>query len=144
MCHDVAMGRRRRILIAIAVVLVLLSGVVYRCTPLWPGPGLPAGATPLHIETAAAHLVPNFACPAALLQPARISTAGDDLVLVDVESGQTIRVVWTSGYVAWRLDGRAELHARDGRLVGREGEVLSGLGGGSADDGRVWICEILG
>ena len=138
------MGRRRRILIAAAVVLVLLTGVVYRCTPLWPGPGLPAGATPLRIATAAAHLVPNLGCPASLLQPARIATSGDDLVLVNVDSGQVIRVVWPSGYVAWRLDGRAELHARDGRLVGREGDVLEWLGGGSGDDGRVWICEILG
>lgn len=138
------MGRRRRILIAAAVVVVLLTGAVYRCTPLWPGPGLPAGATPLHIETAAPHLVPNLGCPAALLQPAWIATAGDDLVLVNVDSGQTIRVVWPSGYAAWRLDGRAELHARDGRLVGREGDVIEGLGGSSGDDGRFWICEILG
>ena len=138
------MGRRRRILVAIAVVLVLLTGAVYRCTPLWPGPALPAGATSLHIATAAPHLVPNLGCPAALLQPAWIATAGDDLVLVNVDSGETIRVVWPSGYVAWRLDGRAELHARDGGLVGREGDIVQGLGGGSGDDGRFYICEILG
>jgi hypothetical protein len=138
------MRRRRRVLIGLGIVVVLFAGATYRFSPLWSGPSLPAGATRLHIDTGSPHLVPAFGCPAALLSPSRIATTGDNLVLVTVESGGTVRVVWPSGYAAWRLDGRAELVARDGRLVGREGDILTGLGGGSADDGSFWVCEIGG
>jgi len=131
-------------LVSVGIVVLLIGAAVFRLSPLWPGPALPTGATRLHIVTASPHLVPTLGCPAALLVPARIATSGDDLILVGVDSGETIRVVWPAGYAAWRLDGRAELLARDGRLVGREGDTLDGLGGGAGDDGTAYLCEIGG
>lgn len=119
------------------VVLVLL---VLRFSPIGPGPGLPSGATPLNIVTAAPHLIPSMGCPAALLAPARVATAGDDLVMITVETGEPVRVVWPSGWAAWRIDGRAELVGRHGEIVAREGDVLDSLGGGMVSDDAFGVC----
>jgi hypothetical protein len=109
-----------------------------------PGPELPAGAVRLHIATEPPHLLPTFACELALLVPARIATVNDDLVLVTVATGETVQVVWPSGWVAWRVGGRAELVGRDGSVVGRDGDVLTDLGGGIGVDGLFHVCIIGG
>ena len=50
-------SRRRKVLLAIsAVCLVLVGGVALWVLPLFVGPALPAGATRLHITTAAPNL----------------------------------------------------------------------------------------
>lgn len=135
--------RRHPRLFSTLVLGVLASGAaVFRLTPLWPGPGLPTGATRLHIETTPAHLVPTFACQTALLAPARIVTVGDELVLISSFDAKPVKVVWPSGWAAWRLDGRAELVDRDGAIVGREGETLEGLGGGVGVDDAFHVCVI--
>lgn len=94
--------------------------------------------------TAPAHLLPTMACQVALLAPARVAVAGDSLVLVPENGGDQIAVVWPTGWVAWRLGGRAELVSRDGTVVGREGGVISGLGGGVGTDDAFHVCEIGG
>ncbi len=134
--------RHVRLLAILAGTVLLVAAATFRLSPLWPGPGLPPGATRLHIETAPPHLVPTLACNTALLAPARVASAGDALVLVSPATNETIAVVWPSGWAAWRLDGRAELVTRDGAIVGREGDTIGGFGGGVGDDDAFHVCII--
>ena len=123
--------RHRRIIVGLAVVLLLLVVGLFRLSPMWPGPTLPQGATPLALATEPAHLMPAMGCPLALLAPARVAVAGDELVLVPESGGEPIKVVWPSGWVAWRLAGRAELVSHDGTVIGREGESSRATAGAS-------------
>ena len=119
------MRRRKPLAIAtLSVVTFLLVAAAARFTPLWPGPALPAGATPMHIETASPHLMPIFDCPAGILPPVRVATFYDDLILTAVGTDDPVPVVWPSGWAAWRLDGKAELVSREGTVVAREGDVV--------------------
>ena len=132
-------SRRRKALIAIAAVGVLVLGAVgLRVLPLFTGPALPAGATRLHITTESPNL--SFACTTALLAPFRVATSGDELILVTIASGDTVRVVWPSGFAAWRVGGRSVLADPWGSVIGRDGDVLDSLGGGSGVDDAFHIC----
>ncbi len=136
--------RHLRAVAGIGVVLLPVAVGLARLSPIWPGPSLPAEATALALATEPAHLLPTMGCPTALLAPARIGVAGDSLVLVPEAGGGPIKVVWPTGWAAWRLDGRAELVSHDGTVVGREGEVVSGFGGGLGTDDAFHVCEIGG
>ena len=128
-------SRHRRIVVGLLVVLLLVAGCLARLSPMWPGPHMPPGATGLVLATEPAHLFPTMGCPTAELLPARIAVVGDALVLVPQTGGDPLNVVWPAGWAAWRLGGRAELVSRDGTVVGREGDLVSGFGGGvGADD----------
>jgi hypothetical protein len=121
--------------------LLIIAALILRLSPLWPGPGLPAGATRLQIQTAPPHLVPTMGCRLALLSPARVATDGDHLILVSPTTGEPAGpVVWPSGWSAWRRDDRAELVTRDGEVVAREGELTPGFAGGVDDDGAFHVC----
>lgn len=131
---------RRLLVIAVLGVLVL-AAALFRLTPLWPGPSLPTGATRLHLATASAHLVPNLGCPTALLGAVRVATEDDDLIVISITTGETVKVVWPSGWAAWRLGGRAELVDRDGSVVAHEAEVIPARYGGGVDaDGAFHVC----
>jgi hypothetical protein len=121
----------------LAALVVVVAAVVVALAPLWTGPPLPASATRLHIVTDSA---PRLGCMAALLAPVRIAASDDDLVLVSVESGERVQVVWPSGFAALRVDGRAVLVGPYGNVIGWEGDVLDDLGGGGGPDGLFYVC----
>ena len=137
---ETVLRRHVRLVAILAGSILLLAAATFRFSPLWPGPALPPSATRLHIVTAPPHLVPTLGCNTALLAPARVATAGDELVLVSEWDGQPVKVVWPSGWAAWRLNGRAELVTRDGAIVGREGETIDGFGGGTDVDNAFHVC----
>lgn len=93
-------------------------------SPLWIGPALPAGATRLHLATESPNQARNLSCPAAFVGPIRVATSNDQLIVVSVATGEKVNIVWPRDWAAWRVDGRAELVARDGTVVAREGNVL--------------------
>ena len=133
------MSRRGRILFWFGVVVLLLFiGVVARISRLYTGPPLPAGAVRMHIATER----PNFStgCATAALSPVRVTSMGDDLILVTVESGSPVAVVWPSGFAAWRMDGRAQIADPWGTVLGTEGQVFTGLGGGEGIDDAFHLC----
>ena len=135
--------RRKRLIAILAGGILLLAAATFRLSPLWPGPALPAGATRLHIATAAPHVIPTFACHAALLAPVRVATSNDDLIFLSVGTGEPVQVVWPSGWAAWRVDGHAELVDRDGSVVAREGDVIEDrFGGGGGVDDAFHVCSI--
>ncbi len=131
-------GRRtvlRWILVVVAIVFALAA---WRILPVFTGPAIPPGATRLHIATGP----PTFTsgCAAALLVPARVTSSGDQLVLITVDTGDIVSVVWPAGFGAWRLDGAAVLADPWGSVVGREGDILDSLGGGTGADDAFIIC----
>ncbi len=72
----------------------------------------------------------------------RLTRAGMDLVLVDVNTGVQTSIVWPYGFVARLVDGKAVLVAPDGSVVAREGDLLD-VGGGFAQPG-FHVCDING
>ncbi len=132
--------RRRRTALRwiLVVVVTVLALAAWRILPVFTGPAIPSGATRLHIATGP----PTFTsgCAAAALAPARVTSFGDDLVLITVDTGDIVSVVWPAGFGAWRLDGVAVLADPWGSVVGREGDMLDSLGGGTGADDDFIIC----
>lgn len=133
--------RRRRLLILAIGVVALVAAAVVLLGPQWIGPALPAGATRLQLATESPDQARTLFCPAAFAGPIRVATSNNHLIVVSVATGEVVNIAWPRGWVAWRIDERAELVARDGTIVAREGDVLDlGKGLGVEDS----VCVIGG
>jgi hypothetical protein len=76
------------------------------------------------------------------MRPVRVVRNSDSLDLVNVQTGRTIRVLWPMGFEARLIDGRGAIVDYNGNVVGREGDVLEGIGGGLGLEDRFFICSI--
>ena len=102
---------------------------------------LPTTAVPLTARTQQWKLWPlSFGCGMAALTPIRVERDGVSMVFVDAASGNRLQVVWPSGFSARLLNGRSQLVSPDGSVLARDGDVISGLASGAADNGDLLIC----
>jgi hypothetical protein len=51
-----------------------------------------------------------------------------------------VKLVWPSGFAAWRIGGQSVLADPWGHIVGRDGDVLDSLGGGMSTDDAFHVC----
>lgn len=125
--------------ISTIVVAVAALTACAQASPRTPAP-LPSGATALLLETTApaTEYHENWACPAELINPVRMTRDGDR-VAFEFLDGRAVDLVWPRGFSARLLDGRAEIVAPDGSIIAREGDVMSELVGDTRE-----ICEVNG
>jgi hypothetical protein len=120
--------------------------------PARPPASLPPGATALALATEAPAVAVagvNIGCDLVGLLPVRIGQAQGAVTFVIATDaghslGTTVRVVWPRGFSARLLNLRTEVVAPDGVVLGREGDVLTDLGGGGAADGAFHVCDVGG
>jgi hypothetical protein len=100
-------------------------------------------ATRLVLRTAEAGAIAG-ACDAAATTPFRIERDGEEMVFVDPTTAARRSIIWPFGFAAWVEFGRAVLYARDGTVVGREGDVLDNIGGSDVEDEGFRVCAVGG
>jgi hypothetical protein len=81
-------------------------------------------------------------CDGAAAAPVRIARDGNELVFVDVGTDQPRSMIWPFGFAAWLEFDRAVLYARDGTVIGREGNVLDTIGGGEVEGEGFHVCSV--
>ena len=123
----------------LVAVLVVAGLAVVLLGPSQPAV-LPSGAAPLTLRTQPWRLLPSFGCPLALLTPIRVERDGVAMVFADEASDSRVQAVWPNGYSARLLNGRAELISPDGSVLARDGDVISNLTAGAADNGDYLVC----
>jgi hypothetical protein len=121
------------------VVGLVASVAVFVLGPYQPA-SLPTGAAPVTLRTQPWRLWPSFGCPMALLAPIRVERDGVSMVFADEAGDSRVQAVWPNGYSARLLNGRSELISPDGSVLARDGDVISGLASGAADNGDLLIC----
>jgi hypothetical protein len=109
---------------------------------LLAGCGTDVRGTRLQLATVGPQASAPADCRASRAAPLRVERDGDAMVFVDVASGERRAVVWPEGFAAWAEYGRAVLYARDGSIVGREGDVLDKIGGAATADGGFRVCAV--
>lgn len=135
------MTKRRVGLAGIVIVVALLAAAgLFRMSGFWPGPSLPPGATALQLSTKPAGPFPGYCPGETTVPPARIVVVGDALELVPEAGGDPLNIGFPHGWMAWKLDGVAELVSRDGNVVGRNGDVVRHLHA-SQNDLAYLVCD---
>jgi hypothetical protein len=133
--------RLARWALGLLIALALVAGVAVSLLGPSQPTVLPADAVPLTLRTQPARLWPfSFGCGMAALTPIRVERDGVDMVFSDEASGNRMQVVWPNGYSARLMNGRAELVEPDGSVLARDGDVISGLASGAADNGDLLVC----
>ena len=85
---------------------------------------------------------PASVCEQVPTAPFRIGRVGAEMTFVDAATGERRAIIWPYGFAAWLEFDMAVLYASDGKVVGREGDVLDTiLGGGVAGEG-FRVCGI--
>lgn len=130
------------VLVGIAVVAILALGAYMLGRPDEPAP-LPQGAAPLSLRT----MPPEWSfpgvpkgCPLAGVLPVRLMREGESISFETADSGAPVPLVFPFGFTARLVAGRAELVSPSGAVIAREGEVVSGLMGGAANNGDFILC----
>jgi hypothetical protein len=82
------------------------------------------------------------ACGLSPTRPFRIEREGNDMVFVDVDTNEPRSIIWPFGFAAWLEFDTAVLYARDGTVVGREGDVLSNILGIEMVGDGLDVCGI--
>jgi hypothetical protein len=129
-----------------ALGLLVAVALVAGAAALLLGPSqpavLPANAEPLVLRTQSWRVWPpsGFSCGMAGLTPIRVERDGVSMVFADEASGNRLQVVWPNGYSARLMNGRAELIPPDGSVLARDGDVITNLAAGAADNGDLTIC----
>jgi hypothetical protein len=133
--------KSRRWALVLLATVALMAGAALWLLPPQPA-ALPASATALELRTQPWRPWPfgSFGCGLAALTPIRGEHLGSAMVFADEASGTVLPVVWPSGYSARLLDGRAELVRPDGSVLARDGDVISNLASGAADNGDLLVC----
>lgn len=123
------------------MVVLMAGAAVWFLGPWGPAP-LPPTASPLALRTQPWRLWPpsGFGCPMATLTPMRVERDEGSMVFADEATGTPMLVVWPNGYSARLMNGRAELVQPDGRVLARDGDVISNLASAAADNGDLLIC----
>ena len=81
-------------------------------------------------------------CALGAIPPFRIERDGTEMVFVDAGTDERRSITWPFGFAAWLEYDAAVLYARDGTVVGREGDVLESIGAVDVADGGYRVCGV--
>ncbi len=132
----------RLVLVGVSVVALVAVGAYVLGRPAEPAP-LPEGAAPLSVRT----MPPEWSfpgvpkgCPLAAVLPVRLGREGESISFETADSGEPVALVFPFGFTARLVADRAELVSPSGAVIARDGDVVSGFMGSSADNGEFILC----
>ncbi|MBA2756447.1 MAG: hypothetical protein H0U37_03280 [Chloroflexi bacterium] len=128
--------------VGVTVVALFSVGAYLLGRPPDPAP-LPEGAVRLSLRAMPPEWsLPGFpkGCPLAGLVPLRLMRGDESIYFEAADSAEQVPVVFPFGLTARLVADRAELVSPAGAVIAREGDVVSGFMGSSADNGDFILC----